>query len=117
MSYILQSRSESSFNTDFPFFACCSEQLESGQGRQEEAHEAHVQRATDLRAREDFRADQVPGGPGTGEARVRAGHDRVPSQGELSHARENLITGVFKHRNCTAGVRYVWDLKVVDGVR
>lgn len=61
---------------------CCSEQFESGQGRQEEAHEAHVQRATDLRARENIRTDQVPGGSGTGETRVRAGHDRITGEGE-----------------------------------
>jgi len=59
-----------------------SEQFESREGRQEEAHEAHVQRATDLRAREDFRADQVPGGSGTGETGVRTRHDRISSEGK-----------------------------------
>jgi len=59
-----------------------SEQFESRKRRQKEAHEAHVQRATDLRAREDFRADQVPGGSGTGEIGVRTGHDRITSEGK-----------------------------------
>lgn len=52
-----------------------------GQGRQEEAHEAHVQRPADLRAGEDVRADQVPGGARTRQAGLRPGHDRVTSQG------------------------------------
>jgi len=34
-----------------------SEQFKSRKGRQEKAYEAHVQRATDIRARENFRAD------------------------------------------------------------
>lgn len=59
-----------------------SEQFESREGRQKEAYEAHIQRATDLRARENFRADQVPGGSGTSETGVRAGHDRVSSEGK-----------------------------------
>lgn len=52
-----------------------------GQGRQEEAHEANVQRPADLRAGEDVRADQVPGGARARQAGLRPGHDRVPSQG------------------------------------
>jgi len=59
-----------------------SEQFKSREGRQKEAYEAYVQRATDLRARENFRADQVPGWSGTGETGVRAGHDRISSEGK-----------------------------------
>lgn len=72
---------------------CCSEQRRAervfsgrhGQGRQEEAHEAHLQWPADLRAGEDLRADQVPGRAGAGQARVRTRHDRVTSQGQFAH--------------------------------
>lgn len=71
------------------FRFCCSEQRRAervlagrhGQGRQEEAHAAHVQRTADLRAGEDLRADQVPGRARARQAGVRARHDRVASQG------------------------------------
>lgn len=54
-----------------------------GQGRQEEAHPAHLQRAANLRPGENLRADQVSGRSGAGEAGVRPGDDRVASEGKV----------------------------------
>lgn len=61
--------------------ACSSEQFSpelvqrERQRRQEEAHATHLQRAADLRAGEDLRADKVPGRPGASQAGLRARHD------------------------------------------
>ena len=51
----------------------------AGPRREEEAHQADVFGSADLRAREDLRADQVLGGAGTSQARLRAGHDGIAS--------------------------------------
>ena len=47
--------------------------------REEETHEADVFRATDLRAGEDLRADQVLGGTRTSQACLRARDDGIAS--------------------------------------
>ena len=52
------------------------------QGREEEAHPAHLLRPADLRAGEDVRADEVPGGAGARQAGLRPRHVRISSEGE-----------------------------------
>uniref|UniRef100_A0AAQ4NZX2 Uncharacterized protein n=1 Tax=Gasterosteus aculeatus aculeatus TaxID=481459 RepID=A0AAQ4NZX2_GASAC len=65
-------------------FACSPRESElhpPGQGREEEAHAAHLLRAADLRAGENLRADQVPRGPRARAARVLPGNDGEPGEG------------------------------------
>ena len=49
--------------------------------RRQEAHSTDVLRAPDLHAREDLRADQVPGRTRTHPPRLRARHVRGTSEG------------------------------------
>ena len=51
------------------------------QGRQEEAHQAHILWSADLCLGEDVRADQVPGRARESQARIRSGDDRISSEG------------------------------------
>uniref|UniRef100_A0A8C4M6P6 NK6 homeobox 2 n=1 Tax=Equus asinus asinus TaxID=83772 RepID=A0A8C4M6P6_EQUAS len=52
----------------------------------------------DLRAGEDLRANQVPGGAGAGAPRLLPGHDREPSQGEAASAANRERDGVGSRR-------------------
>ena len=61
--------------------------------RQEEAHEADLQRPADIRPREDVRADQVPSGSREGQARLRPRHVRVPSQGKYQRLSRSSYIG------------------------
>lgn len=52
------------------------------QGRKEKAHQTDVQWPADIRTGENLRANQILGGSGTRQARVRIGHDRITSEGK-----------------------------------
>ena len=56
----------------------------SGQGREEEAHAAHVLWPADICFGEDVRTDKVLGGARAGKVSVRTGHVRESGQGECN---------------------------------
>lgn len=59
-------------------------------GRQEEAHEADVQRAANLRPRENVRADEIPSGAGTRQIGLRPRHVGVAGQGMVPEQADKM---------------------------
>ena len=63
-------------------FAALRRCSSGGDVRQEETHQADIQRTSDLRSGENIRADKIPGRARESTAGLLSGHDGVPGQGK-----------------------------------
>lgn len=70
------------FLSIFLHFAALRRCSSGGDVRQEETHQANIQRTSDLRSGENIRADKISGRAGESTAGLLSGHDWVPGQGE-----------------------------------